>query len=71
MSVSKKTEEIKCTFSFVISFYLQSVQVHSANCVKIYIMTYRRGLSSAFLQLIGTKPVVACGKETYELNLKD
>jgi hypothetical protein len=34
---------------FVISFYLQSVLVHSANNVKTYTMTYRRVLSSALL----------------------
>jgi hypothetical protein len=34
---------------FVIPFCLQSVQVHSANCVKMYTMACRRGLSSALL----------------------
>jgi hypothetical protein len=34
---------------FVIPFYLQSVQVHSANCVKMYTVVCRRGLSSALL----------------------
>jgi hypothetical protein len=58
-------------FFFVIPFYLQSVKVHSANCVKMYTMERRRGFGSALLQLRGTKPVVTCGKETYKLNLKD
>jgi hypothetical protein len=34
---------------FVIPFYLQSVELHSANCVKTYTMACKRGLSSAFL----------------------
>jgi hypothetical protein len=37
------------TILFVIPFNLQSVQVHSANCVKMYKMACRRGLSSALL----------------------
>jgi hypothetical protein len=49
---------------FVIPFHLQSVQVHSANCVKIYTVACRRVLSSALLQQIDTMPVVACRKET-------
>jgi hypothetical protein len=56
---------------FVVPFYLQTVQVHSGNCVKMYTMACRRGLSSALLYLVGTTPVVACGKESYKLNLKD
>jgi uncharacterized protein YybS (DUF2232 family) len=52
----------------VILFYLQSVQVHSVNCVKIYTMACKK---SALLKLIGTKFIVACGKETSKLSLKD
>jgi hypothetical protein len=36
-------------FLFVILFYLQSVQVHSGNCVKMYTVASRRGLSSGLL----------------------
>jgi hypothetical protein len=39
--------------------------VHSANCVAC-----RRVLTSAPLQLIGSRPLVAIGNETYKLNLK-
>jgi hypothetical protein len=49
----------------LISVYLQSVLVHSASCVNIYTMV------GALLLLIDTKPVVACGEETYNLNLRD
>jgi hypothetical protein len=35
------------TFLFVIPFYLQSVLVHSANCVNTYTVACRRVLSSA------------------------
>jgi hypothetical protein len=34
-------------------------------------MACRRRLSSVLLCLIGTKLVVACGKKTYKLNLKE
>jgi hypothetical protein len=34
-------------FIFVIPFYLQSVKVHSANCVKIYTTACRSELNSA------------------------
>jgi hypothetical protein len=34
-------------FFFVIPFHLQSVPVHSANCVKTYTVPCRRVLSSA------------------------
>jgi hypothetical protein len=37
----------------------------------MYTISRTRVLSSALLERIGTKPVVACGKETYKLNLKD
>jgi hypothetical protein len=56
---------------FVIPFYLQSVPVHSANCVKMYTMACRRELSSDPLQLTGSRPLVAVGNETYKLNLKN
>jgi hypothetical protein len=36
-------------FFLVLSFYLQYVPVHSANCVNIYIVTYTRVLSSTLL----------------------
>jgi hypothetical protein len=36
----------KGRFFFQISFYLQSVLVHSANCVKCYTMARRRVLIS-------------------------
>jgi hypothetical protein len=38
-----------CLNLFVIPFYLQSIQVHSENCVKMYTMACRRGLSSPLL----------------------
>jgi hypothetical protein len=41
------------------------------NCAKIYTMACKRELSTPLLYLMGTKPVGACGKETYRLNLKD
>jgi hypothetical protein len=41
-----------------------------SKCVKICTMACRRVLSSALL-LIGARPVVAYGNETYKLNLKD
>jgi hypothetical protein len=36
---------------FVIPFYLQSVQVHSANCVNIYTVACRREFSNLQMQL--------------------
>jgi hypothetical protein len=36
-------------FFFVIPFYLQSVAVHSANCVKMYTVACTRVLCSALL----------------------
>jgi hypothetical protein len=52
-------------------FYLQSVLVHSANCVEnMYTVACRRVLSSAPLLVIGSKPLVAFGNKTYKLNLK-
>jgi hypothetical protein len=40
---------LQCIYIFVIPFYLQSVPVHSANCVKTYTMACRRVLSNALL----------------------
>jgi hypothetical protein len=37
----------KDEYFFVIPFYLPSVSVHSANCVKIYAVACRRVLSNA------------------------
>jgi hypothetical protein len=54
---------------FVIPFYLQSVPVHSANCVKTYTMALRRVHSSSPLKLIGSRPLVAFGNKTYRPNL--
>jgi hypothetical protein len=42
----------------VIPFSLQSVPVHSADCVKTYTVSCRGVLSSAHLYLIGSGPVV-------------
>jgi hypothetical protein len=52
--------------SFVIPFYSQSVPVHSANCIKTYTVA-----CSTSLYLMGSKPLVAFGKKTYKLNLKN
>jgi hypothetical protein len=45
-------------YFFVTAFYLQSVAVHSANCVKTYTVACRRVLSGAPLQLMGSRPLV-------------
>jgi hypothetical protein len=49
-------------YFFVIPFYLQSLLVHSANCVKTYTVACRRVISAP-LQLIGSRPLVAFGNE--------
>jgi hypothetical protein len=46
------------TFFFEISFYLQSLPVHSANFINMYQMAYIKVLRSTPLLLIGSKPVV-------------
>jgi hypothetical protein len=55
---------------FVIPFHLQYVIVHSANCVETYTVACGRVLSSAPLQLTGSRPLVAFGNRAYELNVK-
>jgi hypothetical protein len=52
-STHLREENWGATFFFIIPFYLSPVQVHSTNCVKIFTMACRRGLSSALLKLIG------------------
>jgi hypothetical protein len=42
---------VSSSFFVIIPFYLQSVPVHSANCVKTYTVARRRVLSSALLHL--------------------
>jgi hypothetical protein len=37
------------TFFFVIPFYLQSVPVHSANCIKTYTIACKKGAHSSSL----------------------
>jgi hypothetical protein len=59
-----KESEVRGTFFVVIPFYLQSVPVHSANCVKPYTVACRRVFSSSPLELIGPRPLVAFVKET-------
>jgi hypothetical protein len=54
--------------TFIVPFYLQSVPVRSANCVKSCTIARRRVLSSDFLQLVGSRSLVAFENETYELN---
>jgi hypothetical protein len=48
-------------FVVVIPFYLQSVLVHSTNCVKTYTMECRRVLTNIPLQLTGSRPLMAFG----------
>jgi hypothetical protein len=43
---------------FVILFYLQSVAVHSVNCVQTYIMACRRVFNNAPLYLTGSRTIV-------------
>jgi hypothetical protein len=51
----------------VIPFHLISVPVHSANCVEIYAVACRIGLSSALLGLISTRTIVERGNVAYKL----
>jgi hypothetical protein len=46
-----------------IPFYLQSQLIHSASCVEMYVMACRRVLSSTSVQLIVSRPLVACFTE--------
>jgi hypothetical protein len=50
---------------------LQSVQIHSANVVKLYTKACRRVLTSTFLYLIRSESSCDLESETYELNLKN
>jgi hypothetical protein len=50
---------------FIITFYLQFVQVQSANCVKSSAVACSRVLSSTPLLLIGSRPVLTFGAQTY------
>jgi hypothetical protein len=56
--------------SYSIIFHLQSVPVHSANRVRTYTVACGRVLSSAPLQLMVSRPLVAFGNETYKLELQ-
>jgi hypothetical protein len=49
---------------------LQSAAVHAANCAKTHAVARRRVLGSAPLQLMGSRPLVAFGDETYKLELQ-
>jgi hypothetical protein len=51
--------------------YLQSVQIHLANVVKLYTKACRRVLASTLLYLIGSESSCDLGSETYKLNLKN
>jgi hypothetical protein len=58
-------------YFFNFPLYLQSVLIHLANVVKLYIKACRRVLTSTLLYLIGAESSCDLGSETYELNLNN
>jgi hypothetical protein len=49
---------------FLIPFYLQAVQIHSANGVKL--LRHEEECSVAHLHIIGLRPRVSVGNKTYK-----